>query len=258
MSLYKNNNIIQPEFTFTYSGLTNTGIVRSKNEDSFINVPEQKLWVVADGMGGHDAGDFASQTITQQAGKFTQQKTLEDSILLLEENLISSNEIIKEQANKMGAKATIGSTVACLYVWKNLAFVLWAGDSRVYRYRQKNLQRLTEDHSFVEELVRLGKIAADEAESHPASNVVLNAIGIDSTLLIDMEYYEVEDQDLFIICSDGLYKDIADDKITALLERPDSTLEEINESLIDAALEAGGSDNCTVILVKAEITENDV
>ena len=258
MSLYKSKKINQPEFSFTYSGLSNTGCVRAKNEDSYICVPDQNLWVVADGMGGHEAGDFASQTITQQAGKFITQPSLEASILLLEENLFSSNDLIKEKAQKMGAKSTIGSTVVCLYAWKNLAFLLWAGDSRVYRYRNNTLQRLTEDHSFVEELVRLGKIKAEDAESHPASNVVLNAIGIDSTLLVDMEYYEIEDQDLFILCSDGLYKDLSDVKITEILETKDASLETINETLINAALDAGGNDNCTVILVKAELAQNDV
>ena len=259
MSLYNNKNINQPaEFTFTCSGISTTGHVRSKNEDSFINVSDQNLWVVADGMGGHDAGDFASQTITEQAGKYIQQASLEDSILLLEENLLSSNKLIKEKALKLGTKATIGSTVVCLYAWKNLAFFLWAGDSRAYRLRDSKLERLTEDHSFVEELVRLGKIKEDEAESHPASNVVLNAIGIDSSLLIDMEYYEIKDQDLFVLCSDGLYKDLSGDRITDILESDTCSLEETNQSLIDAALEAGGNDNCTVILVKAEIAENDV
>jgi serine/threonine protein phosphatase PrpC len=258
LSIYKNKAPNPPEVAFTYSGITHTGRVRTRNEDSFICLPEQELWVVADGMGGHEAGDFASQTITEQAEKFSRQPTLESSILLLEENFLHSNQLIREKAQKLGKQTTIGSTVASLFTWKNLAFTLWAGDSRIYLYREQNLQRLTEDHSFVEELVRMGKINAEEAEEHPAANVVLNAIGIEDNLIIDMEYYEIRHNDIFILCSDGLYKDLSDDKIAALLEAPHQTLEHLNQSLVDAALQVGGNDNCTVILVKAEIEEQNV
>lgn len=258
MSLPINKVITGPALTFTYSGMTHTGNVRTRNEDSFACLAEQNLWVVADGMGGHESGDFASQTITEQAAKFSPQPTLEASILLLEENLLHSNALIREKADKLGNKATIGSTVACLFIWDNLAFSLWAGDSRVYLYRDHQLKRLTEDHSYVEELVRMGKLSAREAEEHPAANVVLNAIGIDASLVIDMEYYEILDQDLFIICSDGLFKDLSDDRITHLLENFEGSLEGLNQALIDAALEAGGSDNTTVILVKADIEEENV
>lgn len=258
LSLYSNHAIAQPTFVFTYSGLTHTGLVRTRNEDSFTCLPEQNLWVVADGMGGHDAGDFASQMITDQADRFIQQTSLEDSILLLEENLLHSNRLIREKATQMGDKATIGSTVTCLYFWENLAFVLWAGDSRLYRFRNNTLERLTEDHSYVEELVRLGKLNASEAEEHPASNVVLNAVGIENNLIVDMEYYETKDKDLFILCSDGLFKDLSDDRIGEILNNTEISLEELNQQLVDAALEVGGSDNCTVVLVKAGIEDKDV
>ncbi len=258
LSLYSNQTANPPRFVLSYSGMTHTGLVRERNEDNYACLPEQNLWLVADGMGGHDSGDFASRTIIEQAGKFTQQPSLEDSILLLEENLLHSNEIIREKAAHRGRSATIGSTVTCLYLWHNLAFALWAGDSRIYRFRDNQLQRLTEDHSYVEELVRMGKVNAEEAEAHPASNVVLNAIGIENELIIDMEYYEIMHNDMFILCSDGLYKDLPDDKIAGILNTPDADLATLNQHLIDAALEVGGSDNCTVVLVKACIEEPDV
>jgi len=221
-------------------------------------VPDQNLWVVADGMGGHDAGDFASQTITEQATKFNQQSSLEASILLLEENLIHSNALIREKANKLGKNISIGSTVTCLYAWKNLAFVLWAGDSRAYLFRDHNLQRLTEDHSYVEELVRMGKIDKEQAEIHPAANVVLNAIGIDSDIRVDMEYYEIKDNDVFLLCSDGLYKDLTEEKISRILDNNEVSLEELNRQLVTAAIDAAGSDNCTVVLIKAAIEASNV
>lgn len=258
MSLNNHKPLDQLSLSFSSSGLTHTGLIRTRNEDSFICLPEQNLWVVADGMGGHDSGDFASSTITQQAAKFRQQPTLDASILLLEENLMHSNDIIHQKAIKLGNQSTIGSTVASLYTWKNLAFVLWAGDSRVYRYRDKTLTRLTEDHSFVEELVRMGKIDAAQAESHPAANVVLKAVGIEADLTVDMDYYEINENDLYILCSDGLYKDLSEEKITQILDNQDLSLEQLNQQLIDAALEMGGSDNCTVVLVKAETEQKNV
>ncbi len=249
---------MQPlSFTLSDSGMTHTGNIRTRNEDSFCCYPEQNLWVVADGMGGHDSGDYASQTIVEQAGKFTSQATLEDSIFLLEENFLYSHQIIKEKAKSHGKKSTIGSTVASLYIWQDFAFTLWAGDSRIYRYRDQKLERLTEDHSFVEELVRMGKISTQEAEAHPASNVVLNALGIDAKLIIDMEYYPLQDNDLFLICSDGLFKELTEADISKLLSKPNKSLEVTNDKLIAAALKAGGSDNCTVILVKAKLKETD-
>lgn len=258
MSLYNHQNTKLPALTLTCSGMSDTGKVRSRNEDSFTCLPEHNLWVVADGMGGHASGDFASSTITQQASKFSQQPTLASSILLLEENLLNSNVLIREKAAKMGDKATIGSTVTSLFIWQNVAFILWAGDSRIYLYRDNVLQRLTEDHSLVEELVRMGKLNSEEAEKHPASNVVLNAVGIDASLIIDMEYYNIQDKDLFILCSDGLYKDLSDANIADILNNTEVSLENLNQQLIDAALDAGGSDNCTVVLVKADIEEKDV
>ena len=253
MSVYNNHKTEQPSFKYSFSGLTDTGRVRTRNEDSFCCVPDQNLWVVADGMGGHDAGDFASQTITQQATKFIQQSSLDASILLLEENLIHSNALIREKANKLGKNISIGSTVTCLYAWKNMAFVLWAGDSRAYLFRDHKLLRLTEDHSYVEELVRMGKIDQEQADIHPASNVVLNAIGIDSDIRVDMEYYEIQDNDVFMLCSDGLYKDLSEQKITQILDNDQVSIEQLNLELVNAALDAAGSDNCTVVLIKASI-----
>ena len=247
-----NNQTSRAGYTFSYSGLSDTGLVRTRNEDSFVCLPEHNLWVVADGMGGHDGGDFASRTICEQAAKYTGQASLEDSILLLEENILHSNVIIRKRASHLGKQATIGSTITALYLWRDLAFVLWAGDSRLYLLRDGKLERLTEDHSYVEELVRMGKLQADEAEEHPAANVVLNAVGIGEELVIDMEYYPIKHGDMFLLCSDGLYKDLGDRDIEAIINAPDTSLEQMNRALIDAALAKGGNDNTTVVLVRAQ------
>jgi len=239
-------------FRFTCYGLTHTGLVRDHNEDSYACVNDQELWMVADGMGGHSSGDFASRTLAEQAKKFRRQPKLEQSILLLEETFLNAHQRILDETASRPSQATIGSTLVSLFAWQDLAFVMWAGDSRAYVLRDGKLIRLTEDHSLVEELVRMGQLAADKAEEHPASNVVLNAVGIENNLYFDLEYSPIHDQDLFLLCSDGLYKDLSDDTIETLLNDQADDLEKASSKLLEAALEAGGSDNCTVVLIKAE------
>lgn len=240
------------DFEIITSGVTHTGHVRTRNEDSILLLDEESTWLVADGMGGHHAGDFASQTITRNMGLFKQQKTLEDSVLLLEENILNSNAIIREKSSKLGQDATIGSTVVCIYIWKNLLFTYWAGDSRLYRYRDNTLERLTEDHSYVEELVRMGKIEAKDAESHPAANVVLKAVGIDDELCLDFDYFEILPDDIFVICSDGLYKDLNAEKLTPIFNANQHDMTLLSQSLLNSSLDAGGTDNTSIISLKVK------
>ncbi len=252
MQLYQSQSTIEPpaNFHIDSSGVTHTGHVRTRNEDSLLVLPEQNLWVVADGMGGHHAGDFASQAITQNLGSYKQAKSLEESILLLEDNIINTNTLIRKKAEKLGKNMTIGATVVCAYIWQNFLFAFWAGDSRLYRFRDERLSRLTEDHSYVEELVKMGKIEAKDAEAHPASNVVLRAVGIDDTLHLDFEYFALLDGDIFIICSDGLYKDLVEDKIPPIIQENKDDMEKLAQSLLSSSLAAGGTDNTSIITIK--------
>ena len=245
-------------FQISSHGVTDTGHVRTKNEDSILVHEDENVWVIADGMGGHHAGDFASQTIANNLSLFKQHASLDDSILLLEENILNSNMVIRKKSLKLGRNATIGSTVVCVYVWKNMLFALWAGDSRLYRYRNSRLERLTEDHSYVEELVRMGKLKACDAEEHPAANVVLRAVGIDEELRIDFEYFELQDEDIFIVCSDGLYKDLEEAKIVPIIERHFDNMSDLAQTLLDASLDAGGTDNTSIITMKTCRQEENV
>ena len=253
MSLTKPKNVSNnhPGFQISCSGVTHTGKVRERNEDAILLLEDENLWLVADGMGGHQSGDFASNTLTRNLGLFKQQKNLEHSILLLEENLINSNAIIREKSSKMGRNATIGSTVVCVYIWQKFLFVLWAGDSRLYRFREERFDRLTDDHSYVEELVRMGKIESKDAESHPAANVVLKAVGIDDKLCLDFDYVEIEDGDIFIICSDGLYKDLDVNDIASLIGDNRNDMAVLTQTLLSHSLSAGGTDNTSIITIAA-------
>ena len=239
-------------------GVTDTGHVRTRNEDSILVHDDENVWIVADGMGGHHAGDFASQTITNNLSLFKQHASLDDSILLLEENILNSNAIIRKKSFKLGRNATIGSTVVCVYAWHNYLFTFWAGDSRLYRFRDGKLERMTEDHSYVEELVRMGKIEAKDAEEHPAANVVLKAVGIDDNLCMDFDYYEMQPDDIYIICTDGLYKDLDEEKLTPIIASHLEDMTELSEALLAASLDAGGTDNTSVIAMKICQKEADV
>jgi serine/threonine protein phosphatase PrpC len=260
LSRYTAQNDQQSPISFQISsnGVTDTGHVRTKNEDSILVNADENVWIVADGMGGHHAGDFASQTITNNLSLFKQHESLDDSILLLEENILNSNSIIRKKSFKLGRNATIGSTVVCVYIWNNLLFTFWAGDSRLYRFRDSKLERLTEDHSYVEELVRMGKIEAADAEDHPAANVVLKAVGIDDNLCMDFEYYEIHADDIYIICSDGLYKDLAETRISPIIESNLEDMTGLSEALLASSLDAGGTDNTSIITMKISPRENDV
>ncbi|MCP4286270.1 MAG: serine/threonine-protein phosphatase [Gammaproteobacteria bacterium] len=260
MTSYTAQNDQPSPFSFQIHshGVTDTGHVRTKNEDSILVHDDENVWIVADGMGGHHAGDFASQTITNNLSLFKQHASLDDSILLLEENLLNSNSIIRKKSFKLGRNATIGSTVVCVYVWKNFLFTFWAGDSRLYRFRDSTLERLTEDHSYVEELVRMGKIEAKDAEDHPAANVVLKAIGIDDNLRMDFDYFEMQAGDIYIICSDGLYKDLDEERLTPIIESNLDNVTELSEALLTSSLDAGGTDNTSIIAMKICQKEADV
>ena len=245
-------------FQINSHGVTDTGHVRTKNEDSILVHDDENVWIVADGMGGHHAGDFASQTITNNLSLFKQHASLDDSILLLEENILNSNSIIRKKSFKLGRNATIGSTVVCVYVWKNFLFTFWAGDSRLYRYRDSTLERLTEDHSYVEELVRMGKIEAKDAEEHPAANVVLKAVGIDDNLRMDFDYFEMQEGDIYIICSDGLYKDLEEERLAPIIESNLDNMTKLSEALLASSLDAGGTDNTSIIAMNICQKEADV
>ncbi len=252
MSFYKYKASVKSPsyFNIKSHGVTDIGNVRTKNEDSILLLPKESTWVVADGMGGHHAGDFASQAITKNMALFKQQPTLEKSISLMEENLIHSNAIIRKKALKFGKNKTIGSTVVSVHIWGKFIFAFWAGDSRLYRHRDDQLIRLTEDHSYVEELVKMGKVKAKDAESHPASNVVLKAVGIDDDLRADLSYFEMQDDDIYIVCSDGLYKDLGENEILHIIQNNRNDLSLLNQSLLCSSLDAGGSDNTSIITIK--------
>jgi serine/threonine protein phosphatase PrpC len=242
--------VLTPGSCWDVQGLTATGKVRQINEDAFLVHPDTPLWLVADGMGGHTRGDLASAGIVRAFAALALPERLSDRVELAEATLLDLNAEFRALANAGHAGSTIGSTVVVLLAWGDYAVFLWVGDSRLYRWRRGRCERLTQDHSQVEELIACGRLRRDQAESHPAANVITRAVGAADTLFVDMDYCPVEPGDRFLLCTDGLTKEVPEPAITAILAQ-DRDAATLCRDLLDRALRAGGRDNITVVVACA-------
>jgi serine/threonine protein phosphatase PrpC len=227
-------------------GMTHVGRVRKKNEDKFIEISDQGLWVVADGMGGMSFGEKASQYVVDAFEDFERRETLVENVDDLENRIINANhKCCSDPAVKSGK--AMGSTVVLLFFWKDKAITLWVGDSRLYRIRKWQLDQLSTDHSLVQEMVEFGQISKGEAEFHPRSNIITRGVGLGADIYVDMEYLSVQTGDRFLLCTDGLNKHLMDHQLIPPMQDPD--IEKTTKRLIAMSIEGGGGDNITVILV---------
>lgn len=235
-------------FTWISSGITSVGNVRQINEDALLEYPEKMIWAVADGMGGHECGDIASKTTVDYLQTVEFDPELSIMVNNVEDRLLDANERLCDLGRENGQLA--GSTVVVLIAHERHCAVLWAGDSRIYRYRNGQLEQITRDHSQVEEMVEMGKLTAEEAAVHPQVNIITRAVGAHPHLFLDMEILDVQDEDCFVLCSDGLNKEVTDDEICSIVSC--LTPSQAAQKLIDLALERRGRDNVTVIVVRAQ------
>lgn len=231
-----------------YSATTHVGRVRKVNEDSILALPEDGIWLVSDGMGGHEAGDFASQTIVEAVTMFASSPDPATRMRAVRDAIQRAHGAIVAEAERRGVE-TIGATVVALLLAPPHFVGLWAGDSRLYRLRDGELEMLSRDHSLVAELVDAGDLTWDEAEFHPQSNVITRAVGVGTELEIDKVRGDVMPGDRFLLCSDGLTKYLG---LTALTEvLVGEPIETVSERLLSLALQGGGADNISVIVVDA-------
>jgi len=226
---------------------THVGMVRKLNEDACLELAGSGIWAVADGMGGHAAGDFASQSVVDVLAAIPKPASLGALVSEVHQRLQAVNQKLSDEAGKR-REQLIGSTVVALLAYGNHAVSVWAGDSRVYRYRQGELTQLTRDHSQVEELVAQGLITPEQAEHHPASNVITRAVGVANTLELDSDMFEVQEGDVFLLCSDGLYNEVTEPEIKQSLVVGDCQYS--CDLLVDRALARGARDNVTVVVVR--------
>ena len=222
---------------------THVGKVRHNNEDSLI-VIEPETFVVADGMGGAQAGEVASQMLVETVKDFLSktpplnEQILSQAILLANDKILT---LARQNPNYLG----MGTTATILSLDDGKAYFAHVGDSRIYRLRNNSLEQLTEDHSYVETLVRRGEITPEEARVHPMKNVLTQAVGVVENISVDTANFSVESGDTFLLCTDGLTNMVDDENIAKILQSTSNPA----DALIDAALKAGGRDNISVIVV---------
>lgn len=229
---------------------TDVGMVREINEDALICRPEVGLWAVADGMGGHRVGDLASGMIVEALKEVREGTSLADFVEAVEDCLIGVNQEIITYSNQFLNRAIMGSTLVSLLIYGRVGVCLWVGDSRLYRLRNHQLTSLSRDHSHVQELIEMGAIEPEEAEGHPQANVITRAIGVDQAGMIDLNVFNTQIGDTFLLCSDGLYNSVPSNEMVHLLAQASTA--QAAQDLVDAALKKGASDNVSVIVVRGE------
>jgi type VI secretion system protein ImpM len=238
------------EWQWRSHGISVVGHRRKINEDAFLERPESGLWMVADGMGGHQAGDVASRTLAEALGAVEDSDDLDTLAQRVAQGIKDVNAHLHRLASESTEGQIIGSTVVALVARGLSCAAIWAGDSRLYRYRAGQLEQLTCDHSLMDELVRAGLMSAEEALLEGGANIITRAVGAESQLNLDSFRFEAEAGDLYLLCSDGLAKELEPNEIAAFLESKD--LPGSAQDLIDAALARGGRDNITVLLAKPD------
>lgn len=230
---------------FHSAGQSHIGHVREVNEDAFYNASELGLWAVADGMGGLARGDYASGVVIDAFVHFNTAATLAESIRDLEVRLRDAH----NKCRNSFPGERVGSTVAALFCYGRYSFFLWAGDSRVYRLRKGQLKQLTTDHTVAQEKFARGELSARRAALHHSAHILTRAVGVHQSLHLDLDYQVIKPRDRYLLCSDGLYNELAKSEIQQLLTP--GSVEESLQALIDGALEKGGGDNITAIVVEA-------
>ena len=196
--------VTDTSLTCSSFAITDIGARRLHNEDAYLCSNAKGLWVVADGMGGHDAGDLASRTLVANLDRIVIPEQLDDAATAVEASLLDTNNELNTIASDTDSNTTIGTTAALLVAREQSGVVMWAGDSRVYRLRNRNLETITRDHSVVNDLLEKGLIDEDQAHDHPDRNKITRSIGINTDIEIDRRNVSIMAGDRYLICSDGI------------------------------------------------------
>jgi serine/threonine protein phosphatase PrpC len=237
----------RPHLAFDVGSSTNPGKIRQRNEDAHLVRTDAGLWAIADGMGGHDAGDVASQIVVAALNKIGSPSTAADLLEQCEERIFTANQQIIEISEKNGGQ-TMGSTVAVLLVREEYYACVWAGDSRVYLVRDASIVQVSRDHTQVEELRSSGAMTAEELEHWP-KNVITRAVGVQEDPELEIVTGPYKLGDAFVLCSDGLTNHVDDREICECVSSYDAKMS--SEALVQLALDRGGLDNVTVVVVKS-------
>jgi PPM family protein phosphatase len=245
-------------------GLSDVGMARTHNEDCFEIDSRRRLYVVADGMGGHTHGEIASRIAVETIHDFVDRCCDNDTTwpfsydprLKRHSNALKSairlaHDKVLEAIGRDAALHGMGTTVAGFLIDEGIAAVAHVGDSRIYRLRDGSFELLTQDHTWVNEQVVAGFLSEEQARAHPLKNVVTRALGGDTEVMVDLREVAVEPGDLYLLCSDGLTTMLDDQQILRHIES-DHSLEELCRVLVDDANSRGGLDNVTVVLLQVD------
>ncbi|MFG0631080.1 MAG: PP2C family protein-serine/threonine phosphatase [Gammaproteobacteria bacterium] len=233
---------------YTAASYSHVGMVRKINEDACLELTWAGLWAVADGMGGHAAGDYVSSLAVDSLRSLPMLDGLGEFADEVRDGLAWVNGTVREETLRRGV-AMMGSTVVVLAARGDQAIGLWAGDSRLYRLRDGSIERLSHDHSYVQELQDSGLLNEAEARVHPRGNIVTRAIGVEDHLELQAVTLQVQPGDTYLLCSDGLNKTAEDHEIAEVLGHADPY--QVVRSLVHLGLTRGAPDNITAVVVKA-------
>ena len=247
----------------TSAGRTHVGMRRTHNEDSLRLFREENLFIVADGMGGHASGEVASQMSVETLAEFFRATAEDDEITWpykmdkgrkYEENRVItgiklSNRRIHEAAARDAKLKGMGTTIVVTFFVNDTCYVGHVGDSRVYRFRAGELTQLTEDHSLLNDYIKMRQLTPEEIEAFPHKNVIVRALGMKETVQVDVMHEAPQTGDIYLLCSDGLSGMVTDEQMEEIM-RASGDLDAYCDRLIEAANENGGTDNITVILIR--------
>lgn len=233
----------------TAAGITDRGRVRRVNEDAFVLRPEAGVFVVCDGMGGAAAGETASRLAADTAANVLVGSGQSDGAM--RDAVRQANAAVYERARQDSQLEGMGTTLVALRLGETAACVAHVGDSRCYRWRDGLLQRLTQDHSLVEEQVRIGRMTREQARRSPMQNVITRAVGTRSEVVADVQELPLQRGDVFLLASDWLTRELTDAALSAILAATGDDLQLACERMVAGANAAGGRDNVTCVLVRA-------
>lgn len=226
---------------------THVGNFRNHNEDSVFASSANGLWLVADGMGGHNAGEYASEAIAQSLSEVTLTDSLADCVDAIEDRLLEVNDHLRAHARTFADGATVGSTVVVVVARGDVGVVMWAGDSRLYRLREQKFELLTRDHNPIGDLYEEGAVSESEMLSTD-TNVITRAVGGQRDLHLDVAVFDVIPGDTFLLCSDGLYREIDPQGLTGALTLP---VDEAVTTLMARCLSGAARDNVSLVVTRA-------
>lgn len=234
--------------------MTHVGMRRETNQDYMYtseipvgNLPN--LFLVADGMGGHAAGDYASRFTVEKVVDYARQSTKREPVAILREAVKEANELLLAAAANDPQKEGMGTTLVAAVVDNDRLYVANVGDSRLYILNQEKIVQITRDHSLVEEMIRLGEMDKEEAKDHPDKHIITRAIGVFAEVHVDFFETVIKSGDIILMCTDGLTNMVDDESIRQIV-RGQRDIVEKTEKLIEAANQNGGRDNITVVIVE--------